>query len=197
MLSSALLIMGLEIGYTKFIFNTMDGIKGNLLSIFGHFDYLSSYIMATIMLYIILLIGSIPGIIYIYVKYGNQLFDTIVNIFTDSYYQELVNSYFNMSDILVILLLILIPTIYLLIRLSLWSFYVIDQGTKAVDALQASWKITNGQEKNILTYTCSIPNQKKLCVLILNLILIFTREHQALVLTKILSFLHSVAATKR
>jgi len=144
--------MGLEIGYTKFIFNTMDGIKGNLLSIFGHFDYLSSYIMATIMLYIILLIGSIPGIIYIYVKYGNQLFDTIVNIFTDSYYQELVNSYFNMSDILVILLLILIPTIYLLIRLSLWSFYVIDQGTKAVDALQASWKITNGQELNVFAF---------------------------------------------
>ena len=153
MLSSALLIMGLEVGYTKFILNTMDGMKQKISSIFSHFDYLGSYIMATFILYIILLISSMPGIIYIYIKYGNQLFDTLLNIFTDPYYQELVDSYFNIYDILIISLLVLIPLIYLSIRFSLWSFYLIDQRVKAVEALQASWKITNGQEFNIFSFT--------------------------------------------
>ena len=38
--STALLIMGLEIGYTKFIFNIIDGVKVSISEIFNQFDLL-------------------------------------------------------------------------------------------------------------------------------------------------------------
>ena len=112
-IATALLIMGLEIGYTKFIFNVLDGNKLKISNIFNHFDLLGKYLFTSIMYYLILLIGSLPGLLIVYAKYGFQIIDIINNSLEDPYYFELINSYFNIWDFVLIVSVIIIPIIYL------------------------------------------------------------------------------------
>lgn len=156
MVSTALLIMGVEIGYTKFIFNIIDDIKISISEIFNNFDLLGKYLMTTLIFYLILLIGAIPAIFYILFKYGTEFFDILANVITEPYYGELIDSFFNMNDILIIIILISIPTIYLTIRFCFWGFYIIDQQLDPLVSLKASWDLTENQELNIFCYTIFI-----------------------------------------
>ena len=156
MVSTALLIMGLEIGYTKFIFNIIDGIKVNISEIFNNFDLLGKYIVTTLIFYAILLVGSLPGIFYTLFKYGMEFFDILADVITEPYYGELIDSFLNMNDILIIITLISIPVIYLTIRFCFWSFYIIDKQLDPLVALKASWDLTENQELNIFCYTIFI-----------------------------------------
>ena len=75
---------------------------------------------------------------------------------TEPYYGELIDSFLNMNDVLIIIIIITIPIIYLTIRFCFWSFYIIDKQFSPVSALKASWALTNNQELNIFSYTLLI-----------------------------------------
>ncbi len=47
-------------------------------------------------------------------------------------------------------ILLIIPGIYLAIRFSMFPFAVVDEGLGAIDAIQRSWEMTEGQVLNLL-----------------------------------------------
>ena len=55
-LSTALLIIGIEIGYTKFVFKLIDKTPSKLGDIFNYFHLLTKYISGMILYYLILVI---------------------------------------------------------------------------------------------------------------------------------------------
>ena len=152
LISTWLLVTGIEIGYTKFIFNKIDNHNVKMSDIFNYFDILPRYILSILINLIIILACVLPAMIFGYYKYGPQLITTIIDSINDPYYKELIDSYFNSSDIIIILLLILIPIIFIQLRLCFINFYIIDKDYTVWDAIKQSWMITENHILNILVY---------------------------------------------
>ena len=55
--------------------------------------------------------------------------------------------------VLVGLILLIIPGIYLALRLQFYSYYIIDKDAEAIDSLKMSWKVTEGNMINIFLFT--------------------------------------------
>ena len=155
-ISTSLIILGLEIGYTKIILNIIDHQKIVIKDIFNYFYMLSKYISGLILFYILILLSTIPGVIYLYSQYGYNIIDFISSYENDPYYLELINSYFSNSDILITFILIFIPVIFLIIRCGFWSYFVIDKGIHPIQAIKSSWKITKSKEAEVIIYSILI-----------------------------------------
>ena len=108
---------------------------------------MGKYLLGFILYYLIILAVCIPSIIYITLQYGTEFFEILYNSFLDPYFQELVASYFNVNELFIILILLSIPAIYIAIRLSFWSYLIIDQDLNGFKAIQTSWSLT--QRKSI------------------------------------------------
>ena len=152
LVSTWLLVTGIEIGYTKFIFNKIDDKTVKISDLFNYFDILPRYILGALLNLLIIIACILPTIIFIYYKYGSQLITTIFDSINDPYYKELIDSYFNSSDVIIIFSLILIPIIFIQLRLCFFNFYIIDKKDNAIDALKKSWKITENHMLSILIY---------------------------------------------
>ena len=152
MISTWLLITGIEVGYSKLIFNKIDLIPTNIKNIFNHFSLLPTYIGGIIINVCILILSIIPGILYIYMKYGFQIFDIVTDSFSDPYYKELINSYFNTNDLLIISILLIVPILLIQLRCCFWNLYVIDKNCSPINAFKKSWSITQNQELKIFVY---------------------------------------------
>jgi uncharacterized membrane protein len=50
------------------------------------------------------------------------------------------------------LILLIVPGIYLAIRLQFYSYYIVDKNTGAIDSLRMSWKLTEGNMINIFLF---------------------------------------------
>ena len=151
-LSTSLMIMGLEIGFTKFIFNTLDNKKYSLSHIFNYFHLLGKYIIGLLLFYLCVFIGVIPGFIYFYFKYGTEFIAILSSSIGDPYFQELISAYFNNIDILILLIIISIPAMYASIRLSFWSYFVIEKEIAGIQAIQKSYYLTKNKELEIVLY---------------------------------------------
>jgi len=160
--STTLLIMGFEIGYTKIIFNIIDNTKIKLSYIFNYFDLLGKYLITSILFYIILFISCIPCLLYVYIKYGRDIIETIISMFNDPYLESLLDSYFNTTDLIIIILLMFIPVLYLSVRCCLWSFLIIDKNYKPINSLKKSWDLTQNQESTIVVFA--------ICLIIFNIL---------------------------
>ena len=127
MISSTCLIMGLEIGFSKLIFNVLDNKKVSISNIFNYFYILNQYIQGIFLFYGIIIISLIPVFGYMYLKFDQNIFLILSNAIDDPYYQEMIITYFNFNNILLITLFFIIPLLYISIRLFLWSYFVIDK----------------------------------------------------------------------
>ena len=152
LVSTWLLVTGIEIGYTKFIFNKIDNKSVKIFDIFNYFDILPRYILGILLNFMISAVCMLPAIVFIYYKYGPQLINTIIDSLSDPYYKELIDSYFNFSDIIIILSLICIPLLFVQLRLCFFNFYIIDKNYTVLDAVKKSWRITENHISNILIY---------------------------------------------
>jgi len=165
LVSTWLLVTGIEIGYTKFIFNKIDYIEhtnshfkvksinnAKISDLFNYFDILPRYILGLLFNLLILIVCILPAVIFAYYKYGPQLITTIIDSINDPYYKELIDSYFNSTDVIIIFSLILIPIIFIQLRLCFFNFYIIDKKDSAIDALKKSWTITENHILSILIY---------------------------------------------
>ena len=152
MVSTWLLVTGIEIGYTKFIFNKIDDNVVQIADLFNYFDILPRYILGILLNFIIIIGCILPAIVFVYYKYGTQLITTIIDSINDPYYKELIDSYFNSTDIIIIFSLILIPVVFIQLRLCFFNFYIIDKGCTVLDAMKKSWIITKKHVNSILIY---------------------------------------------
>ena len=155
-LSTSLLIMGMEIGYTKFIFEFIDNKEKKINYIFNHFHILGKYLSGLFYYYLLLFVFSIPVLVYIYINYGIELFDVLSSALLDPYFQELATSYFDFQELLFIILLFSIPAIYVMIRIFFWSYLIIDQGQTGLNSIKMSWKITKNKNLEILIFAISL-----------------------------------------
>jgi len=151
-LSTALLIMGLEIGYTKFVFSIIDKKTSKLSNIFNYFHLLGKYIVGIILFYIIMILCLIPFFIYLFIKYGNEFFDIIISSLADPYFQELAATYFNFDELFFIFLLCSLPAFYIGVRLSFWSYFIIDCKTYGVECIKKSWYLTSNKLSEIIVF---------------------------------------------
>ena len=151
-LSTSLMIMGLEIGFTKCIFHILDNKKIFISNIFNYFHLLGSYILGTLIYYCSISVGIIPGFLYLYSKYSGESINIMYTSIGDPYFQELISAYFNSLDLLILLFIIVIPAIYISLRLSFWSYFVIEKETSGIDAIKRSYTITKNKELEIICY---------------------------------------------
>ena len=127
MLSSTCLIIGLEIGFTKIIFNALDAKKILIHNIFNSFHLLGKYLQGLLCFYGLVFIAIIPALFFLYSQSSGNFFSMLYHSMEDPYFQELVFSYFDLKNVLIVVLLLVVPVLYLCIRLFLWSYFVIDQ----------------------------------------------------------------------
>ena len=102
--------------------------------------------------YVCISIGIIPEFLYLYWEYGGEFINIIQTSIGDPYFQELISAYFNSSDILILFIIILIPAIYISIRLSFWSYFIIEKEISGYSAIKKSYNITKAKEVEILCY---------------------------------------------
>ena len=155
-LSTSLLIMGMEIGYTKFIFEFIDHKEKKLNFIFNHFHILGRYLSGLLFYYLILIIFSLPVLIYMYIRYGVEFFNILSSSLLDPYFQELASSYFNFQELMYILILFTIPAIYVMIRIFFWSYLIIDKKYSGFLSIKKSWELTKDRNLEILTFGISL-----------------------------------------
>ena len=153
-LSTALLIMGLEIGYTKFVFSIIDNKKNQMGLIFNYFHLLSNYCLAMIIYYIIILIVIAPLGIFIWLKYGADFFNVIKNALIDPYFQGLASSYLDLNQLMLIIIVCLLPGMYVAMRFSFWSYFVIDQESNSIESIKKSWVLTENKIIEIFILGC-------------------------------------------
>ena len=150
--STGLLVQGLEIGYTKFVFEIIDKKNRSIFFIFNQFHILGQYLVGLIICYLLIILICAPGILYILYKYGFQFFDALSSAVFDPYFQELASSYFNFTELLFILLLFSVPSIYIMIRVFFWAYFVIDKNTTSINAIKSSWVLTRNKNMEIIIF---------------------------------------------
>ena len=88
--------------------------------------------------------------IYVFIKYGIEFFDVLANAILDPYFQELASSYFNLTELLFIIILFSMPAIYLTVRLFFWSYFIIDKNLNGLESIKKSWLLTNNRTTEII-----------------------------------------------
>ena len=152
MVSSTFLIIGLEIGFTKLIFNALDLKKISMTNIFDYFHLLVKYIQGMLCFYGIILLSSMPALCFLYYKSNGDFLSIIYSSMDDPYFQEMVLSYFDLQTVIVVVLLLLLPMIYVSIRLFMWSYYVIDKEINGYLAIKKSIALTENRASEIIFY---------------------------------------------
>jgi len=151
-LATSLLMIGLEVGMIKLLFNFIDQKIKSQYEIFNYFYLLKKYFIGLFLFYLIIGISLLPGLIYIIIKSNYEIFNIIQSSIDDIYFQQLVSSYFNEYDLLIIVLLMFIPMIYSLIRLCFWNYCLIDKNISGINAILESFQITRKKELEIVLY---------------------------------------------
>jgi len=152
MLSSTCLTIGLEIGFTKLIFNALDNQKISINHIFNYFDLLGKYIQGLFCFYFMIFIATTPLIAYLYFQYSSEIFSILYNSISDPYFQELVSSYINFQNLLISVLLLIVPILYLSLRSFLWSYLVVDKEMGGYLAIKKSFQLTQNKSSEIICY---------------------------------------------
>ena len=151
-IATSILMMGLEIGLIKLIFKFIDSNIKSQFEIFNYFHLLKKYFFGLLIFYFIMMVSLLPGLIYIIIKSNYEIFNIIQSSIDDIYFQQLISSYFNIYDYFIIVLLMIVPAIYSLIRLCFWNYCLIDQNISGISAILKSFQITRKKELEIIFY---------------------------------------------
>lgn len=150
--ATSLLMMGLEIGMIKILFKFIDNKIKSQFEIFNYFHLLKKYFLGLLLFYFLMSLTLLPAIIFIISKTSFEIFNIIQSGIDDIYFRQLISSYFNIFDFLIITILLLLPSIYTMTRLCFWNYFLIDQDITAREAIIQSFKITRYKELEIILY---------------------------------------------
>ena len=144
-------ILGIWIGYFKLIFNLMDKKNVSILSIFQSFYLLPQVLLARILSYctaipfFIFIINKFPYDIKKYEinfeQYISDLLSNISIVYSDEISRNLYSAYFNYTDIIIMIILIMIPIIFIL-RFWCLEIILIDNECNIKQGLLLSYKLT-------------------------------------------------------
>ena len=124
--------MGLNLGMLRISLNIINNKEVNFSQLFGSFDVLIPYILATIVLIAILLIAASPGIILLLVSVSAD-WDSMSNL-------EAPDDW----SVIIPIILIIIPAVYISVRLQFYNYFLLDEETGIIEAIKRSAEISKG-----------------------------------------------------
>ena len=124
--------MGLNLGMLRISLNIINNKEVNFSQLFGSFDVLIPYILATIVLIAILLIAASPGIILLLVSISAD-WDSMSNL-------EAPDDW----SVIIPIILIIIPAVYISVRLQFYNYFLLDEETGIIESIKRSAEISKG-----------------------------------------------------
>ena len=124
--------MGLNLGMLRISLNIINNKEVNFSQLFGSFDVLIPYILATIVLIAILLIAASPGIILLLVSVSAD-WDSMSNL-------EAPDDW----SVIIPIILIIIPAVYISVRLQFYNYFLLDEESGIIESIKRSAEISKG-----------------------------------------------------
>ena len=124
--------MGLNLGMLRISLNIINNKEVNFSQLFGSFDVLIPYILATIVLIAIVLIAASPGIILLLVSISAD-WDSMSNL-------EAPDDW----SVIIPIILIIIPAVYISVRLQFYNYFLLDEETGIIESIKRSAEISKG-----------------------------------------------------
>ena len=124
--------MGLNLGMLRIALNINNTNKAILKDLIGSFHMLIPYVLATIIFLVIMFLAASPGIILLFIFILPD-WNTIATF-----------EWFNSGTLFIPVLLIIVPTVYVSIRLQFYDYFLIDNEGSILESITNSAKITKG-----------------------------------------------------
>ena len=124
--------MGLNLGMLRISLNIINNKEVNFSQLFGSFDVLIPYILATIVLITILLIAATPGIILLLVSVSAD-WDSMSNL-------EAIDNW----SVIIPIILIIIPAVYISVRLQFYNYFLLEEESGIIESIKRSAEISKG-----------------------------------------------------
>ena len=124
--------MGLNLGMLRISLNIINNKEVNFSQLFGSFDVLIPYILATIVLITILLIVASPGIILLLVSVSAD-WDSMSNL-------EAPDDW----SVIIPIILIFIPSVYISVRLQFYNYFLLEEEGGIIESIKRSAEISKG-----------------------------------------------------
>ena len=124
--------MGLNLGMLRISLNIINNKEVNFSQLFGSFDVLIPYILATIVLIAILLIAASPGIILLLAAVSAD-WDSMSNL-------EALNNW----SVIIPIILIIVPAVYISVRLQFYNYFLLDEESGVIESIKRSAEISKG-----------------------------------------------------
>lgn len=122
------------LGYTKNIFQALDNFEPQVSAYAAQARKLFTYLGASILYTIIVFLGS--SLLFFE---GLYLASEVESVFqATAYFKE------HMCLILIVSFILILPSIYLSIRLQYYTAFIIEEDAGVIESLKKSWKITKG-----------------------------------------------------
>ena len=115
--------MGLNLGMLRISLNIINNKEVNFSQLFGSFDVLIPYILATIVLIAILLIAASPGIILLLVSVSAD-WDSMSNL-------EAPDDW----SVIIPIILIFIPSVYISVRLQFYNYFLLEEEGGIIESI--------------------------------------------------------------
>ena len=124
--------MGLNLGMLRIALNINNTNETSLKDLIRSFHMLIPYILATIIFLAIMLLAAFPGIVLLLMFILSD-WDTIATL-----------EWLNSGTMLIAALLIIVPAVYVSIRLQFYDYFLIDNECSISKSITNSIKITKG-----------------------------------------------------
>ena len=128
-IAAILFMIGINLGFIKICINIFKKENINIKQLFGSFDILLPYLMATICYGVAHILIAFPGIIILVI---------FIKLITGSFFYYLG------------ILFVIIPTIYLSLRLQFYIYFLIDNRVGLLESLKMSFLISKGYAYQLL-----------------------------------------------
>ena len=122
--------MGLNLGFLRICLNIINNTEVNFPLLFSSYHMLIPYVLATILYLAALILAASPGML---------LLLSSINIDIDNLYSSMGN-----IPVILSLMLMIIPAIYLSVRLQFYDYFLIDEECGIVESIKKSADISKG-----------------------------------------------------
>ena len=124
--------MGLNLGMLRITLNIINNKEVNFSQLFGSFDVLIPFVLATIVFIAILLTAASPGIILLLASVSAD-WDSMSNL-------EAIDNW----SVIIPIILIIIPAVYISVRLQFYNYFLLDEETGIIESIKRSAEISKG-----------------------------------------------------
>ena len=121
--------IGLNLGMVRISLNMIQKNNVYFSLIFSSFHMLISYVLATIVYLCVLCIAALPGLLLLIYSSGGV-----------AYINNLSSNIFSIISII----LLIVPTIYMSVRLQFYDYFLIDEECDIIESLKKSLNISRG-----------------------------------------------------